>query len=282
MESQLGTVKRAPIWKYLRHWWAKKPDFAWVPVGGSSGYVDLVSGIALAPKNGAVVVPGGIVNPVYSATPVMLQSDRIFGSGYNFGLMALVSGISGNQRGMILKFGDDTSGLGVAVGSTDESAAGTNIIVLREQIAWEVGGANAWADGVNLVWLAGISSSLWSSMVWPANVGASAGTSFNSPTGSLQINGRTYTSSPFTVHCVFGWRNAFTDGTTEVEFREKLRDVVAPLYRVPTQQMMRMFVPSPYYPISSAAAPSLPTLSASTYVTGSLTSTGWRPQVTAT
>jgi hypothetical protein len=35
------------------------------------------------------------------------------------------------------------------------------------------------------------------------------------------------------------------------------------------------------YWLSEVAAPAVPTLSASTYVSGSLTSTGWRPQVTA-
>jgi hypothetical protein len=43
----------------------------------------------------------------------------------------------------------------------------------------------------------------------------------------------------------------------------------------------QLFAPRRVYVPPPGAAPSLPTLSASTYVTGSLTSTGWRPQVTA-
>lgn len=43
----------------------------------------------------------------------------------------------------------------------------------------------------------------------------------------------------------------------------------------------QLFQPSRIYIPTAAAAGGVPTLSASTYVTGSLTSTGWRPQITA-
>jgi hypothetical protein len=43
----------------------------------------------------------------------------------------------------------------------------------------------------------------------------------------------------------------------------------------------QLFAPRSIYIPAAAAAGGVPTLSASTYVTGSLTSTGWRPQVTA-
>lgn len=42
-----------------------------------------------------------------------------------------------------------------------------------------------------------------------------------------------------------------------------------------------LFAPSSIYIPSAAAAATVPTLSAATYVTGSITTTGWRPQVTA-
>jgi len=43
----------------------------------------------------------------------------------------------------------------------------------------------------------------------------------------------------------------------------------------------QLFAPRRIYIPTAAAAAGVPTLSASTYVSGSLTSTGWRPQVTA-
>jgi hypothetical protein len=59
-------------------------------------------------------------------------------------------------------------------------------------------------------------------------------------------------------------------GMTDVEMREAYNNVWRYCFAPRTR----------YFPTTSAAA-AVPTLSASTYVTGSLTSTGWRPQITA-
>jgi hypothetical protein len=284
MNVGLLRLQSAPIWKYLQGWWAEEPDFVWAPTGGATGFVDLVTGIPFMPTNGAVVVPGGIVNPANSTTPVMLTAaDGIIRGASTWGAMSLVSGITGNQRGMILKIGNGSTGLGLAVGNSDETNVGTKALLLREAIAWHAGSVNAWVDGCNAAWLQATASVGTSAEIWPASVaGPSASATYNAPTGNAYINGRPGSSSPFTVHCVFIFKNRWTTSGEEVAFRLRLVAQVEDILRMPREQIMRMFVPSPFY-LPYAAAGNWPNiLSAPTYVPGSLTSTGFRPRVTAT
>jgi hypothetical protein len=287
MNVGLLRLQSAPIWKYLKGWWAEKPSFVWAPTGGGTGFVDLVSGIPLVPLNGAVVVPGGIVNTDYSSTsPILLQaSTTIVDSVTYWGVMALVSGITGSQRGMILKVGNGSNGIGVAVGSTDESAAGTEALLLKEAIAWvATGPSNAWVDGVNSLWLQSDGFG-GSTHVWPSDADVSSGFPVNAASGSIFINGRTLgganNSTNFTVHCVFLYKNLWTSGAEEIAFRERLASEVKPLLGRPKEQIMRMFVPSQFY-LPYASASSTYTMSAATYAPGSLTATGVTPRVTVT
>jgi hypothetical protein len=252
MNVGLLRLQSAPIWKYLQGWWAEEPEFAWAPTGGATGFVDLVSGAPLMPLNGAVVVPGGIVNTAYSTSPVILQSyTTIVNSVSNWGVMALVSGLTGSQRGMILKVGSGTTGLGLAVGNTDETTAGTKILLLKEAVAWAASAStNAWVDGANAIWLQATGSGS-TAKVWPSDIDVTSSGTYNQAAGNIFINGRTLgganNSSNFTVHCVFLFKNRWVTGAEEIAFRTRLVAQVQPLMAMPREQIMRMFVPSPFF-----------------------------------
>lgn len=278
------------ISRYVQIWRDNRPDFLWVPDSQHNLLRDQAKGVVGKVVGNRPLALGGLVNPVAASSTDWIEFPTnvgIVANNTKFIGVALVSiPDASSQRGAFLKIGSDANGLGYGFGNFSFDDSGSKLVLLRENISWNISSASALASGLNVLTFgsctygAGVGNFLTNMTASWAEAGvAAAGT--QSIDARLRING--YVTSRGTASIVHALA-IFRVDLSEAEYsaaRTKLSNPQLALNRIPFPHARNLFNARRIHIPTAAAAAGVPTLSASTYVAGSLSSTGWRPQITA-